>query len=288
MTLQSHLETGCTTVCRAWEIERKDGVKLGFTDHDLSLTFDGIEFRPSNGFTSRAIEQVTGLAVDNTEALGALSDAAITETDIRVGLYDGARVRAWRVNWQNVVERAMVFQGSLGEVERSGKAFRAELRGLSDTLGQVRGRVFQAPCSATFGDDQCGIDSLATEFARVATVQSLEDGVRIVVDLSGYEPSWFRHGRLTVTSGSAAGVVRVIKRDDVVGSARRLEVWEQIDGLATGDLIQIEAGCDKCASTCREKFDNFVNFRGFPDIPGEDWLMSYPVATGTNDGGSLS
>ena len=58
--------------------------------------------------------------------------------------------------------------------------------------------------------------------------------------------------------------------------------------VAPGDMLRIEAGCDKRAATCRLKFGNFVNFRGFPHIPGEDWLMAVPRSDGVNDGGSWS
>jgi uncharacterized phage protein (TIGR02218 family) len=51
-------------------------------------------------------------------------------------------------------------------------------------------------------------------------------------------------------------------------------------------MVRIEAGCDRRAKTCRLKFANFDNFRGFPDIPGEDWLVSYPVRGKGNSGGS--
>ena len=70
---------------------------------------------------------------------------------------------------------------------------------------------------------------------------------------------------------------------------REVELWQ---GLGTdpaqGDLVRIEAGCDRRAETCRLKFSNFLNFRGFPHIPGEDWVMSYPVSSARNDGGSRS
>ncbi len=56
--------------------------------------------------------------------------------------------------------------------------------------------------------------------------------------------------------------------------------------VAHGHTVLIEAGCDRQADSCRLKFENLRNFRGFPDIPGEDWLMSYPVKVGVNDGGS--
>ena len=95
-------------------------------------------------------------------------------------------------------------------------------------------------------------------------------------------------GRITVLSGAAVGQTGVVKRDREVGGQRVVELWEILSaGFGPGDLVRLEAGCDKRAETCRLKFANFENFRGFPDIPGEDWLVSYPVRSGTNDGGSL-
>jgi uncharacterized phage protein (TIGR02218 family) len=66
-----------------------------------------------------------------------------------------------------------------------------------------------------------------------------------------------------------------------------VDLWETLGGeILPGDRVRLEPGCDKRLETCREKFDNLLNFRGFPDIPGEDWLVSYPVRSGVNDGGS--
>ena len=93
--LDLHLQTGATTVARAWSITRRDGLQLGFTDHDLPLVFDGLSFLPETGMIARALTQSSGLAVDNSEALGVLSDARISEADINAGLYDGAEVTTW-------------------------------------------------------------------------------------------------------------------------------------------------------------------------------------------------
>jgi uncharacterized phage protein (TIGR02218 family) len=46
------------------------------------------------------------------------------------------------------------------------------------------------------------------------------------------------------------------------------------------------AVCDKRFETCRSVFANTVNFRGFPDIPGEDFLTLTPTEGGRHDGGS--
>ena len=105
--LMAHLDTGSTTVCNAWLIARTDGAVFAFTDHDLPLTFGGITFKPDSGLTARAITQTTGLSVDNTEALGALNDAVVSEVDIEAGRFDGAEVRAWLVNWQDVEQRRL-------------------------------------------------------------------------------------------------------------------------------------------------------------------------------------
>ena len=96
--LLTHLGQGTTTVCRAWKVQRRDGVTYGFTDHDRDLAFDGVAFRASTGMTARVLQQTTGLSVDNSEAIGALSDAAIDEADLAAGRFDGAEVRSWLVN----------------------------------------------------------------------------------------------------------------------------------------------------------------------------------------------
>lgn len=289
MSLAEHLAGGVTTVCRAWAVTRRDGQVLGFTDHDRALSFDGIEFAASSGLTARAVEQTTGLAVDNSEALGALSDAAIREEDVRAGLFDGAEVQSWLVNWSDVSERQLLFRGSLGEVERQGTEFRAELRGLAEAINQPQGRVYQRPCSAVLGDGSCGFDTSDPGYSLEATVVSVVAGAEVHLDSQPlFAEAWFLRGRVTILSGAAAGQIGIVKRDRDIGDARVLELWEAPSGgLQPGDVIRVEAGCDKQAETCRAKFDNFLNFRGFPSIPGEDWLVSYPVQSGTNDGGSL-
>ena len=112
--LLAHLKTGATTVCRAWMLRRRDGQVLGFTDHDEDLEFEGVLFAARTGLTARALQQSTGLSVDNSEAAGALSDVAVREEDIIAGRYDAAEVIAYQVNWENVQERTVLFRGSFG------------------------------------------------------------------------------------------------------------------------------------------------------------------------------
>ena len=287
--LFQHLAGGQTTVCRAWLVTRRDGIRLGFTDHDRDLSFEGAVFRAESGLTARALQQTTGLAVDNTEAVGALSDVSVSEADLLAGRFDAAEVRAWLVNWANPEERLEQFRGTLGEVTRAAGAFRAELRGLTEALNQPQGRVYQRRCSAVLGDGQCRFDLAQPGYFAARAVETVVDRTVFRFGaLGGFDDRWFERGRLVVTSGGAAGSVGLIKNDRTVGAGREIELWQAIGPeVMAGDLIRLEAGCDKDAETCRVKFTNFANFRGFPHIPGEDWLTSYPKAERTQQGQSL-
>ena len=286
----AHLATGATSVCQCWAVARRDGVVLGFTDHDRDLAFEGIVFRAASGMTARALQTGTGLAVDNSEAVGALSDACVSEADLMAGRFDGAEVRNWIVNWQDVGQRLMQFRGSFGEVTRAGGAFRAELRGLSEGLNQVQGLAYQRACSAGVGDARCGVDLARAGLAlEVPIVAKGGAGVYNVAAVAGFAQGWFQRGRARMMTGEAAGLVGLVKFDQTEGVLRRLDLWVDFArSAAVGDVIRLEAGCDKSADTCRDRFANFANFRGFPHIPGEDWMTSYPVSGKGNDGGSLS
>ena len=286
--LHAHLKTGETTVCQCWAVTRSDGAVFGFTDHDCALEFDGITFRADSGMSARALAASTGLSVDNSEALGLLRSDVLTEEDIAAGRYDGAEVRNWLVNWQKPGQRQLRFRGTIGEITRRAGQFEAELRGLAEKLNQPQGRSFLKTCSAVLGDAQCGFDLSDPAYSATGEAAGVAENRSLRLDATGFQDRWFEEGRLTVLSGKAKGLSGIIKHDRKDGARRHLTLWHALRApLANGDRVRIEAGCDKRAATCREKFANFVNFRGFPDIPGDDWLMAVPRSSDDSDGGSL-
>ncbi len=286
--LQAHLDSGVTTLCRAWLIERRDGVAFGFTDHDLPLRFGGVVFKPDTGLSAMALQQSTGLSVDNTEAIGALSATAIKESDIDAGRFDGAEVTAWLVNWDAPEQRAVQFRGNIGEIQRAGGAFQAELRGLTDLLNRPVGRVYQKPCGAVLGDHACGLDLSSVEYRVEAAVAEVEnERVFRFSTLGGFAQSWFERGRLDILDGDAKGLGGAIKVDRFVGALREVTLWEPLRAdVRVGDPVRLIVGCDKRFETCKAKFSNVLNFQGFPDIPEEEWMMVHPSNAPARDGGS--
>lgn len=283
---QQHLASGLTTLARCWRVARKDGRVFGFTDHDGVLAFDDTEFLADSGLTALALEQGTGLGVDNTETLGALSSDAISEADIAAGFFDGAEVKCWLVNWAEPSQRMVLFAGQIGEITRSGGRFQAEVRGLSEPLNQPMGRVYQKACGSLLGDGRCRVDLERPEFTAVFSVQAqTENSAFQLVGAEGFDDGWFTHGRLLHV---ASGMQGVIKEDRTTDAGRDVTLWTPLLGqVEDGAEVRLIAGCDGQFATCRFKFSNYLNFWGFPDIPGDEWITRVPRGDGVNDGGSL-
>jgi uncharacterized phage protein (TIGR02218 family) len=281
---EAHLKSGLTTLARCWRVVRKDGVVFGFTDHDCGLSFDGTAFLADSGMTASALAQGSGLGVDNTETLGALSADAISETDIAAGRYDGAEVTCWLVNWADVAQRLVLFAGQFGEITRRGGAFRAEVRGLSEPLNQPMGRVYQK--SDPGGANGFVVDPDDPRFSAEFVVSTASDGA--VFLLSGgddFPESWFENGQFIHENSGLGGVV---KSDARHADGRRVALWTPLPwAISSGDVVRMVAGHDRSFAMARHKFDDVLNFRGFPDIPGDDWITNIPRQDGVNDGGSL-
>ena len=208
--LAAALDSEAATLCTAWVLTRADGVRLGFTDHDAPLAMEGLTCEATSGWTAGAADGELGLAAGQASAAGALSSDALTEADIAAGLYDGALVETWRVDWSAPDARVLLRRETVQRLVRAGEGFTAELEGPLAALRKVVGRAYDRVCDAQLGDARCRVD-------------------------------------LTAFPG---------------------------------------ATCDKAYSTCRDTFANPLNFQGFPDTPGDDFLAVYAGTGGTADGGS--
>jgi uncharacterized phage protein (TIGR02218 family) len=282
--LRSRLVSGVTTLAHVWRITRRDTEVFAFSDHDRPLPFDDVICEPMAGVSAGAVEKSLGLGVDTASIAGALNSDAITEDDLARGLWDGARVDLYRVDWTDTALRVHLFAGRIGEVRRGVSAFEAELRGLQAALNVPVGRVFSRFCDADLGDARCGRDIETTEFRGEGAVSEVMGAAAFRAEgVEAYAEGWFARGRLVWDAGGESEV-----------SAHRFEngaaVIELLDPpgavLEIGAAFAVYAGCDKRLDTCRTKFANTLNFRGFPHMPGNDVLVAGPVAGETMDGSS--
>ncbi len=280
--LQAKLDSGVTTLARCWVLHRRDGVAQGFTDHDADIVIDAVICRAGTGFTASEATSRFDLSVADTEISGALSDAALDEADLAAGRYDAAKIETWLVDWSEPTLRVLTSRGSLGEVKREGAAFTAELRGLADLLAQESGRFYTAKCGADLGDARCGVDLANPAYRGSGAVNAMAGTSQFEASgLDDFIATWFSAGRLTWISGANAGLAVEIKQHRVESGHAVLSLWQAMpEPIDVGDAFVVTAGCDKTFATCRNRFANALNFRGFPHIPGNDFVMSYPKPGG--------
>lgn len=154
----ARIESGAATLCHAWIVQRPDGASFGFTDHDRDVSVEGVVCRAASGWTAGAADSAVGLSAGSATAAGGLDDAAITEADVEAGLYHGASVDLWRVDWARPDLRVRLWRATIRRLRREGAGFTAELEGPLGTLERVVGRTYGRECDALLGDGRCGVD----------------------------------------------------------------------------------------------------------------------------------
>ena len=285
----AHVESSATTLCTCWRLERRDGLVLGFTDHDATVSFGGCAFVPATGGDASEATAKTGGATDTTDFVAVLSSAAITEDDIRLGRFDGAAVETWRVNWRDPDMRHLLRRDRIGEITLEDHLFRAELRSAQADLNRKQGRYYQALCGTRLGTTACGIDLDDPAYKATGAVLAIEGTRRLRVSgVGAFASGWFSFGRISWTSGHKSGLADTIAAHgrDVMGDYFDLDT-EIAEWVAVGDGFTAQAGCDRTFSSCRDRFANAVNFRGFPHVPGSDFVLSYPKQGSALNGAPL-
>jgi uncharacterized phage protein (TIGR02218 family) len=286
--LQAKLDSGVTTLARAWIIQPRGGDSIGFTEHDCDIAVEGVLCRAGASFTGGELDSSMGLQVDAGGWSGALSADGLSEVDLANGVYDGARVQAYLVDWSAPAQAIRLWTGALGDVRRGETAFEAELKSPAAILSAPLGRIYARACDADLGDARCGVNLGAPAFSGAGAVTSLTGPRRFAASgLGGFASGLFTRGLLTWTGGENAGAAAEIVSHALSGEAAILELLElNAHAVAIGDAFTIRAGCDKSFAICRDRFSNQINFRGFPHIPGDDALQAAPAIGAVHDGGA--
>lgn len=270
--LAAHIAGEVTTLATCWRLERTDGWIRGFTDHDQDLVIDGLTYVASTGFLPSAIKSGSDLSVDNLDVDGFLDDDALKAADLSAGLYDGARIDIFVVNWADLsMGRVMLRRGWLGEVKRADNRFSAEVRGVANKLQQTAGKLYSRLCRTDLGSSECKVDlGPLTDVLAVTAVAAGDTFTVATARPSGF----YTFGTCTFLSGANAGAsIEVLNH-----VSQSIQLFTPLPRLiAVGNQVRLVAGCDKTIETCHARFGNVLNFRGEPHIPGNDKVFSYPV-----------
>ncbi len=267
--LQAHYDSGNTTLARLVKVTRLDATVYGFTDHDRTLTFGGVDYEPTSVFDASAISTRAELNVDNLEIVGLLDSAGITEADIEAGRWDHAQIEVLQVNWADLTMGAEILRvGEIGNIQRKGSSYTCELRGLMQKLQNNIGDLVTPSCNAQLGDARCAVDLDALTIAGVV-VTDVNSEREFEASSLGQDTGYFALGEVVWLTGLNTGLRMDIREHSNVGGLITLALKAPFL-IQIGDTFDIKPGCNKSFETCSAKFNNAINFRGFPRVPGKD------------------
>lgn len=163
-----------------------------------------------------------------------------------------------------------------------GRRYRATTSGTTDS-GEP---TFDTTVGATTGDGSVVWETLNSLY-KLGIVSAVTDrrqftveGILGPVDVGagGSETlSYFALGQVLFLDGSNVGSPREISTNGALaGSPDAVTVTLYLPAVfdvALGTSVELQTGCDHTTGVCFGNYDNMDNYRGWPYLPGEDFLL---------------
>lgn len=278
--MQQLLHNGTHLFATCWRITRTDGEIFRFTSHSKKITIStGEEFSPIAGVASSARQRQQNLRNLNLELQGVITSDQITDSDLRGGKFRDAKIEELVVNWK------YPWQGTYSSVSYwiqdlafDGETWIAQVTGNALFLRSAVGQIYTRNCRHRVGRSPICAQGVSLASITVSsTVSSVVNRqIFLCSGIAGMYPNnKFALGEAIWTSGNNVGVDCEVKRS--VGATGRIVL--QLDtpyDIQVGDTVDLVFGCDGTVRACKEDFNNFVNFGGWPDIPGTDKPFTTP------------
>ena len=272
VSMQSHLAGRSHTRCSMLRLDLRDGTSIGITDHDRDLTYnlgDGaLTYFADTGILPSDVAFAVGLDADNYEVSGPIGDT-VTLTALLGGRLDRARARLFQVNHRNLSHGAIALMaGNVTEARAEGGRFVLEIRNDFDRFNQTVGNIITNYCSGEHPN--CCVNMGAETATTVTAVISVLEFTVAATLTDRHVP-----GRLWFTSGALDGTLpmEIVRR-----SGDTVELFQPlVEPPQIGDALVVKEGCNRTRTMCRDRFDNVLEFRGYPEVPGSDQIMRQPV-----------
>ncbi len=264
-------------------ITRRDGQVFRYAANSRDLVFAGYTWG------ARGADDTTAISDSIKNSAGSVSLDGFFESeqhriDLRSGLYDHAKIEIFqtdRANLPATVDPTTVlwlFTGYTGnaEVKPDGHGYKIEAKSLIQMLQQNVGILTSGICRAEFGSlagvEPCGVNPAL--WSATSSVESVSMNRLIKAPSLTAAVDHYTNGKLTWLTGANAGA-----KEHVAQYAPGFVVLLRpaIGAITAGDTFSILAGCDRSIGTCAAKFNNAINFKGEPFLPGLDPVFARSV-----------
>jgi uncharacterized phage protein (TIGR02218 family) len=268
------LQNDVTTLALCWKITKTNTSQLFFTEANHDIKIDNQIYRASTGLSSSAIKEDSSFAIDNLDIEGILDSEIIKAEDILAGIYDNAMIEIFLVDLttndenQNKTNVLFLKRGYIGNIKIIGNnKFIAEINGFLESGKQNITCRYGTTCRANLGDERCKFN--LESFTHQGFVSEVFDNKTFKDVTTSQENGYFDHGAILLFHN-----LKFIHKGNVKFFINQtFELFEPTNiNLEPGMIYYASIGCDKSANTCVTKFNNIVNFRGEPHIPGIEKL----------------
>ncbi len=260
-------ELAAGRLCRAVKITPREDMPFGVTNHDRPLTFGGLTYDPYPGELGGRYRSRVGTSIDNERLAGSWGHPDISEQQALDGEFDEAVIEMLVVAWAlEPPEAVTVFRGEIGKLSWHRDGFVTEVMENLRRLGEHLGGTFGPRCEAVLGDSRCQVNLSALQVS--GTVTAVAFSRTTFTDTSRTEAAeHWTDGLVIFTSGALAGKRCVV--ESFAAGQFRLMLPTPAD-IAVSMSYTATPGCDhRLEGDCAGKFNNAVNFQGFPFIRGE-------------------
>lgn len=274
--LISRLAETVQSLCYLCTVTRKDGTVIRLNDSVEDVVVSGNTFLGSPGFSITSVTTASfGQPASADIDIPVSASGPVTASALEAGYFDDASVLIEMVDYLSLADGTLnVFRGKISQIENTDQArATVRLQGFSADLLELIVENYGPDCRAPYlGHSRCGFN--VASLTRTATVATVIDARNFTITVT--EPlaadGWFANGAVQFTSGANDGLAFDIRA--WTGATKLVSLWFAPFGeVQVGDTMQIAPGCDFSASMCNSKFNNILNFQGFPFLPTKSQLL---------------
>jgi len=243
-----------------YHIWRDGGEHWRYTDGDVSVTFDGNVYAPATlSRSSSRHDAQLGVATLNITAAYVTDPALefVSTNPVEVLWVSISKLH----REQDPLEADVIFIGQIKGVSFKGVTASVSCVGFEHFLNQKVPRWrYQLTCNHTVFDSKCAL--VEADYKTTAAVTLDATGTILTSTTFGGEVDGYFTGGKVVFGDEARTMV------SHVGNV--VTLMYKFKELATGNSVDAYPGCDGRVETCRDKYDNILNFLGFPFIQAEN------------------
>ncbi len=258
----NHLADNLTSLAKFIKITKADFV-IGFTNNSQKISYENIEYLPIIDAENFSITSNNSIK-NKDNFLGAFETDIISEALIKSGFFDNAEIEIFLLNYNNFDDgKIIIKKGFISKIIFDNNKFIFEISSFAKNLENLITQNYSPNCRAKFGDAKCKIDK--NNFSFTGEVTEVISNISFRDEGRNEEKFYFNYGLLEFLSGQNIGVIKEVSEF----SNKTIKLKTPLPfQLNINDEYKIFAGCDKKFSTCVSKFNNALNFRGEPHLPG--------------------